>query len=109
MEQLLSSLNYWIFTLRDAEGYYNWNQAFDTGAIETGYGFTLKGSPNLNIKYVNVFDVSGKQVLSANENSQNSEYQYSTKSLSDAVYIVKIESSKNESFTKKIVVNNKNN
>ncbi|GAA4810526.1 T9SS sorting signal type C domain-containing protein [Litoribaculum gwangyangense] len=67
----------------------------------------LINSNNLNIKSVSVFDVSGKRVLSANENSQNGEYQYSTKSLSDGVYIVKIESSNNEGFTKKIMINNK--
>lgn len=48
--------NYWIFTLRDAEGYYNWRQVFDTGNIEAGYGFTMKGSPNLN----NILDFRGR-------------------------------------------------
>ncbi|MCB4797380.1 T9SS type A sorting domain-containing protein [Neotamlana laminarinivorans] len=48
--------NYWIYTLRDAEGYHNWQQVFDTGNIEAGYGFTLKGSPNAN----NVLDFRGR-------------------------------------------------
>ncbi|XCF05291.1 T9SS type A sorting domain-containing protein [Tamlana crocina] len=48
--------NYWIYTLKDAEGYWNWQQVFDTGTIETGYGFTLKGSPTLN----NVLDFRGR-------------------------------------------------
>lgn len=48
--------NYWIYTLKDAEGYWDWSQVFDTGTIETGYGFTLKGSPTPN----NVLDFRGR-------------------------------------------------
>jgi len=46
----------WIFTLKDAEGYADWSKVFHTGDIETGYGFTLKGSPNAN----NVLDFRGR-------------------------------------------------
>lgn len=48
--------NYWLYTLKDGEGYYSWNQIFDTGNAGTGYGFTLKGSPNTN----NVLDFRGR-------------------------------------------------
>lgn len=48
--------NYWLYTLIDGEGYWSWNQIFDTGAAGTGYGFTLKGSPNAN----NVLDFRGR-------------------------------------------------
>jgi len=48
--------NYWIYSLRDGEGYWSWKQELNTGAIETGYGFTLKGSPNTN----NVLDFRGR-------------------------------------------------
>lgn len=48
--------NYWIYTLINGEGYYSWNQVFDIGDIPTGYGFTLKGSPNTN----NVLDFRGR-------------------------------------------------
>ncbi|KJD36276.1 hypothetical protein PW52_06710 [Tamlana sedimentorum] len=48
--------SYWIYTLKNAEGYYNWQQVFNTGDIEAGYGFTLKGSPNVN----NVLDFRGR-------------------------------------------------
>lgn len=48
--------NYWLYTLRDGEGYYSWKQIFDTGTADTGYGFTLKGSPNAN----NVLDFRGR-------------------------------------------------
>lgn len=48
--------NYWMYTFRDGEGYYSWNQIFDTGAAGPGYGFTLKGSPNA----ANVLDFRGR-------------------------------------------------
>lgn len=48
--------NYWIYTLKDGEGYWSWKQVFDTGNIGTGYGFTLKGSPTSN----NVLDFRGR-------------------------------------------------
>ena len=48
--------NYWIHTLKDGEGYFSWNQIFDTGSAATGYGFTIKGSPNTN----NVLDFRGR-------------------------------------------------
>jgi hypothetical protein len=48
--------NYWLYTLKDGEGYWSWKQIFDTGDAGTGYGFTLKGSPNAS----NVLDFRGR-------------------------------------------------
>ncbi|MFG6686132.1 T9SS type A sorting domain-containing protein [Mariniflexile sp. HNIBRBA6329] len=48
--------SYWMYTLKDGEGYYNWNRISNTGDVGTGYGFTLKGSPNIN----NVLDFRGR-------------------------------------------------
>lgn len=47
---------YWIFTLISRGGYADWSQELNTGNIPTGYGFTLKGSPNVN----NVLDLRGR-------------------------------------------------
>lgn len=47
---------YWIFTLVSAGGYADWSQELNTGNIPSGYGFTLKGSPNIN----NVLDLRGR-------------------------------------------------
>ena len=47
---------YWIFTLISGGGYADWSQELNTGNIPTGYGFTLKGSPNPN----NVLDFRGR-------------------------------------------------
>ena len=48
--------SYWIFTLVSAGGYADWSQELNTGNIPSGYGFTLKGSPNIN----NVLDLRGR-------------------------------------------------
>ncbi|WP_418603411.1 T9SS type A sorting domain-containing protein [Hwangdonia sp.] len=48
--------NYWLYTLKDGEGYFDWVQVFDNNPVTTGYGFTLKGSPNAN----NVLDFRGR-------------------------------------------------
>ncbi|TBN06803.1 hypothetical protein EYD45_02650 [Hyunsoonleella flava] len=47
---------YWIFTLISGGGYADWSQELNTGNIPSGYGFTLKGSPNVN----NVLDLRGR-------------------------------------------------
>lgn len=46
----------WIYTLISAGGYNGWNFEGNTGNIASGYGFTLKGSPNAN----NVLDFRGR-------------------------------------------------
>jgi len=38
----------WIYTLISAGGYNGWSFQGNTGNIPSGYGFTLKGSPNAN-------------------------------------------------------------
>ncbi|MFK7782582.1 T9SS type A sorting domain-containing protein [Psychroserpens sp.] len=48
--------NYWMFTLESGGGYTDWNQIFDIGNANPGYGYTLKGSPNTN----NVLDFRGR-------------------------------------------------
>ncbi|GAA4975327.1 T9SS type A sorting domain-containing protein [Algibacter aquimarinus] len=48
--------NYWLFSLISAGGYNGWNQILNTGNLPTGYGFTMKGSPNIN----NVLDFRGR-------------------------------------------------
>ncbi|MFS4481687.1 T9SS type A sorting domain-containing protein [Hyunsoonleella sp. 2307UL5-6] len=48
--------SYWIFTFISGGGYADWNLELNTGNISTGYGFTLKGSPNIN----NTLDFRGR-------------------------------------------------
>lgn len=48
--------NFWMYTYRDGEGYNDWVQIRNTGAVEPGYGFTMKGSPNKD----NILDFRGR-------------------------------------------------
>ena len=65
-------------------------------------------NPNsLDITLFSLFDVSGKLVLNKNISEIKNTYSYSTKSLSDGIYIAKISLSNNRGFTKKLVVANK--
>ncbi len=50
----LSSI--WMYRLISAGGYNGWRQISNTGNLASGYGFTLKGSPNAN----NVLDFRGR-------------------------------------------------
>ncbi|WCO03016.1 T9SS type A sorting domain-containing protein [Psychroserpens ponticola] len=48
--------NYWMWSLESAGGYNGWNQIFNSGNVNPGYGFTTKGSPNTN----NTLDFRGR-------------------------------------------------
>lgn len=51
-----------------------------------------------------LYDVSGKLVLNKALNSNETKYSYSTKSLSDGIYIAKVNSKNHQIFSKKIIV-----
>ena len=61
----------------------------------------------LEIKSVNLFDVNGKQVFNQIDLPTDTSYKYSTKNLSDGVYIVKITFESGQDISKKIIVANK--
>ena len=63
---------------------------------------------DLDIKSLSLFDVSGKQVMKHIISSNNKQYNYSTKSLSEGVYIVKIDLNTNKAFSKKIIISSTN-
>ena len=65
-------------------------------------------NPNsLNIKAFSLFDVSGKEVQREQIHDSKKAYTYSTKWLSDGVYIVKINLDNNQVVNKKILIANK--
>jgi len=68
----------------------------------------LLNKKNLEIESFNLYDVSGKLVMSERISSSKRKYTFSTKSLSAGIYIVKIELLDRNVFSKKIVVSNKN-
>lgn len=65
-------------------------------------------NPNLmDIKAVTLFDITGKQLFAKTNLGTKTSYEFSTSSLSDAVYLVKIQSSDGQSFGQKIIVSSK--
>ncbi|GAA3590338.1 T9SS type A sorting domain-containing protein [Flavivirga amylovorans] len=66
-------------------------------------------NPNsLNVKGFSLFDVAGKEVESKRfQNNSKKAYTYSTKSLSDGVYILQVNLDNNQVFKKKVIVSNK--
>ena len=66
-------------------------------------------NPNsLDVSKVALYDVIGKQVFTSVDMNTNNRFEVSTKNLSDAVYIVKIDFTNGTSTSKKVIVSNKN-
>ncbi len=65
-------------------------------------------NPNsLNIKAIDLFDVTGKKIQNERVLNLKKAYTYSTKLLNDGVYVVQISLKNNQVFNKKIIVANK--
>lgn len=65
-------------------------------------------NPNsLNIKSLELYDVSGKLIFNKLINNSNTRLSYSTKNLSDGVYLVKTILTNSNTTTKKVVITNK--
>ncbi|WP_104735961.1 T9SS type A sorting domain-containing protein [Hanstruepera ponticola] len=65
-------------------------------------------NPNqIEIKSVNLFDANGKQIFNKIDLPIDSSYMYSTKGLSNGVYIVKITFDSGQDLSKKIIIANK--
>ena len=66
-------------------------------------------NPNLlDVKSINVYDISGKLLLNKSSLSASSTYEYPTSTLSDGVYIVNLITKDNESVSQKIIVKGSN-
>lgn len=64
-------------------------------------------NPNiLNVKTVSLFEVSGKRILIFNDLDSKSDYHFSTKNLSEGVYVVKISLDSFNTISKKVIVKN---
>ena len=62
-------------------------------------------NPNLlELKSVQLFDISGKLILNKEKLETNNNYEFATNALSEAVYIVKITTVNNEALSQKIIV-----
>jgi hypothetical protein len=61
----------------------------------------------MEIKSVTLFDISGKLLFNKTKLDVKDRYEFSTASLSEAVYLVKIQSSDGQSYSQKIIVSSK--
>ncbi|AUC76794.1 T9SS type A sorting domain-containing protein [Olleya sp. Bg11-27] len=65
-------------------------------------------NPNsLSINFIELYDISGKLIFNKQVKNTNTRLSYSTKNLSDGVYLVKTTLSNNNTTTKKVIVANK--
>ena len=64
-------------------------------------------NPNdIAIKAIDLYDISGKLIFNKTKLEAKKNFQFSTSNISDAVYIVKITTTNNQDFSKKITVYN---
>lgn len=68
----------------------------------------MLSNPNMiEIKAVTLFDITGKLILNKTNLGSKSSYAFSTSSLSQAVYLVKVQTNDGQSFGQKIIVSSK--
>jgi len=68
---------------------------------------TLLNPNSMEIKAVTLFDITGKTLFNRTKLGNKTSYEFSTSSLSEAVYLVKVETSDGQSFGQKIIVSSK--
>lgn len=68
--------------------------------------FTVLNPGLQSIKSIQLFDIAGKLILNSTSVGATDKYQYPTSSYSDAIYIVKLTTSDNQEYNKKITVYN---
>ena len=68
---------------------------------------TINNPNSQSINSFQLYDVTGKQVLIEKLNSNKAKYSFSTKSLSEGLYIAKITSNDFQVFSKKVIITNK--
>ena len=67
---------------------------------------TILNPNSINIKSVSLYDVSGKRVINETRVGNESNYQYSTKSISDGMYVASITTEDNQVISKKVIIKN---
>jgi len=68
---------------------------------------TISNPKLLEVKQVNLYDVTGKQIFNEKNLNTESHYSFSTKNLSQGVYIAHVSFADNQVVSKKIIVSNK--
>jgi hypothetical protein len=52
--------SYWIYKTINAYSYAQWNQVTNTGDVDSGWGFTMKGTPGSTLMTGNIIDFRGR-------------------------------------------------
>jgi hypothetical protein len=67
---------------------------------------TILNPNGLNVKSVSMYDTAGKQIFNVQNLNNEAEYHFTTKTLSDGIYVATITLDNSEVISKKIVVKN---
>ena len=77
---------------------------FDIVQNNNSQKISISNPKLMDLKSVSLYDMGGKLIFNKTDLGSKSNYQFSTSGISDAVYIVKIVTSTNEDFGRKITV-----
>lgn len=67
---------------------------------------TIDNAKTIDLKEINIYDISGKLIFTKNNLGSDTQYNYSTSGWSDGVYIVNLISTDNQTESKKVIVSN---
>ena len=82
------------------------NDSFQVLQNNTSKSFSVLNPALKSVKSIQLYDIAGKLIMNVTGVGETEKYQYSTSSYSDAIYIVKITTTDNQVFNKKITVYN---
>jgi hypothetical protein len=82
------------------------SDSFQVLQNNTSKSFSVLNPALKSVKSIQLFDIAGKLIMNATGVGATEKYQYSTASYSDAIYIVKLTTSDNQEYNKKITVYN---
>ncbi len=82
------------------------NDSFNVFQNNNSQFLNISNPNEIAIKSVDLYNISGKLIFNKTKLATKNNYQFSTSGISDAVYIVKITTTNNQDFSKKITVYN---
>ncbi len=82
------------------------SDSFQVLQNNTSKSFSVLNPALKSVKSIQLYDIAGKLIMNATDVGTTEKYQYSTASYSDAIYIVKLTTSDNRIYNKKITVYN---
>jgi len=80
--------------------------AFDVLQNNAAHALTIANPNHIDVKEIALYDITGKVLLSKKKMGNKASFQIATSEYSDAMYIVKITTTANQEYSKKIAVYN---